>query len=51
MIGWILNKKVSVCKINGFIKKNNIDLNKYENVEYKSFNDFFIYFLLNCANN
>jgi len=41
MIGWILNKKVSVCKINGFIKKNNIDLNKYENVEYKSFNDFF----------
>ncbi len=36
--GSFLSKK----KINKFISDNNIDMNLYENKEYKSFNDFFI---------
>lgn len=33
---------LSKHKINKFIKTNNIDMTKYEDKEYKSFNDFFI---------
>lgn len=40
-MGWFLNRKISVFKINGFVKKNNIDLEMFEDKRYKSFNDFF----------
>ena len=33
--------KISTFKINSFIKKNNIDMNEYEEKDYKSFNEFF----------
>lgn len=36
------NSIFSKTKINKFIKTNNIDMNLYEDKEYKSFNDFFI---------
>ncbi len=39
----IYNKtKLSKLKINKFIKQNNIDMNLYENKNYKTFNEFFI---------
>ena len=41
IIGWFLNRRISVLKINGFVKKNNIDLSLYEDKKYNSFNDFF----------
>ena len=34
--------KLSKNKINKFIEDNKIDMSKYENKEYNSFNDFFI---------
>ena len=37
-----MNSSLSKHKIRRFIKKNNIDINDYEQKEYKSFNDFFI---------
>lgn len=37
-----LNSKLSKHKIKKFIKKNNINMDEYENKEYNSFNDFFI---------
>lgn len=36
-----LNSKLSKHRIKSFIKKNNIDMNEYEEKEYNSFNDFF----------
>jgi len=39
---WLMNKPISKCRINSFIKKNNINMNEYEDVSYNSFNDFFI---------
>ncbi len=38
---FFLNLKISKIFIKSFIKKNNIDMSQYENVEYKSYNDFF----------
>lgn len=40
-IGAILDSKVSKILIPSFIKNNNIDINEYEQREYKSYNDFF----------
>lgn len=39
---WLMNKPISKIRIKGFIKKNNINMNDYEEKEYTSFNDFFI---------
>ena len=39
--GWYLNRKKSVKYVNNFIKSNNINMDDYPKVEYKSFNDFF----------
>lgn len=41
VIGWFLCTKFSKIFIKRFIVKNEIDLDEYEEVEYKSFNDFF----------
>lgn len=40
--GLILSTKLSKIFIKNFIKKNNINMKDYENIKYKSFNDFFI---------
>jgi len=40
--GLILSSPVSCFFIKGFIKKNNINMEEYKKVKYKSFNDFFI---------
>lgn len=37
-----MNGKLSIYKINKFIKKNNINMDEYEKEKYNSFNDFFI---------
>ena len=37
-----MNSKLSIKKINKFIKENNINMDEYEEVEYNSFNDFFM---------
>lgn len=39
--GKALNSSISKYRINHFVKKNNIDLSRYEKREWKSFNDFF----------
>lgn len=39
--GKLMDSKLSKAYINSFVRKNNIDLSEYENVSYKSFNDFF----------
>lgn len=40
--GLYLNSKLSKRKIKKFIKKNNINMDEYEDKNYSSFNDFFI---------
>lgn len=42
MVGMFLNTKISCLIIKTFIKRNNINMDDYEEVKYKSFNDFFI---------
>ena len=37
-----INSKLSIKKINKFIKENNINIDEYEEVKYNSFNDFFM---------
>ena len=39
--GFVLDRKISACFINKFIKSNNIDMSDYECKKYRSFNDFF----------
>ena len=39
--GRFLNTKVSSLMIKNFVKKNNIDLNEYEQRKFRSYNDFF----------
>lgn len=41
IVGAFMNSKLSIFLINKFILKNNIDMSEYENVKYKSYNDFF----------
>ena len=41
IVGAFMNSKLSIALINRFIIKNNIDMSDYENVKYKSYNDFF----------
>ena len=41
IMGFLTNTKFSKIFINKFIKKNNIDMNRYEKRKNKSFNDFF----------
>lgn len=40
--GLFLSSSLSKIFIKGFIRKNNINMSDYENIKYKSFNDFFI---------
>ncbi|MDD2518598.1 MAG: phosphatidylserine decarboxylase [Bacilli bacterium] len=42
IVGLFLSTRLSKFLIKRFIKKNNINMNDYENVKYNSFNDFFI---------
>lgn len=39
--GWFMDSRASKIGIKKFIKKNNIDVNEYEEKKYKSYNDFF----------
>ena len=39
--GWYMNRKLSRKHIKNFIKDNNINMDEYPSVEYKSFNQFF----------
>lgn len=41
IMGFLTSTKLSKIFIKKFIKKNNIDMNRYEIRKYKSFNDFF----------
>lgn len=41
IIGAFMNSKLSIALINRFIITNNIDMSDYENMKYKSYNDFF----------
>lgn len=41
MIGKYMNSKLSLNRINKFVKENNINMNDYINNDYKSYNDFF----------
>ena len=41
-VGRLLNTKLSKIAIRPFIKKNHIDMSQYEQVEYDSYNDFFM---------
>lgn len=41
MVGLFLSSRLSRIKIKSFIKKNKIDMSTYENIKYKSFNEFF----------
>ena len=41
IIGSFLNTKLSTCFIKSFIKKNHIDMTRFKQVKYQSFNDFF----------
>ena len=40
--GRVLNLRLSACLIPGFIRKNHIDMEEYEEAVYRSYNDFFI---------
>ena len=39
--GFFINTGISKIHIKKFIKKNHIDMNRYEKIKYRSFNDFF----------
>lgn len=41
IVATFLNLRISTCMISSFVHKNNIDINKFEDKKYKSFNDFF----------
>ncbi len=41
IVGRLLSSSISCCKIDSFIKKNNIDMSDYVPCRYKSYNDFF----------
>ena len=41
-MGSLLNTRISTLKIDGFVKKHNIDMPRFKKVKYKSFNEFFI---------
>ena len=42
LAGSVLKSPVSCVFINGFVKRNNINMEEYREVKFKSFNDFFI---------
>lgn len=41
LAGWFLCRRISCIFIKSFIKNNNIDMSDYQEVKYKSYNDFF----------
>lgn len=41
IVGWVLNTKISTIFIKGFICKNHIDVTRFQEKKYQSFNDFF----------
>ena len=42
LAGGLLETRISKAAIKGFVNRYGIDINRYENEKYKSFNDFFI---------
>lgn len=40
-VGWLLSGKLSCVMIKSFVRKNNINMDLFEPVKYKSYNDFF----------
>ena len=42
LMGLLLSTKISALIIDGFIKKHNINMSRFQKKRYKSFNDFFI---------
>lgn len=40
-VGFFLNRRFSAVFIKSFVKNNNIDMSQYEDVKYKSYNQFF----------
>lgn len=40
-VGFVLNRRFTIIFIHGFIKRNNIKIEEFKDVKYKSFNDFF----------
>jgi len=42
LAGTVMRSPATVFFIKGFVKRNNIDMEEYHTVKYKSFNDFFI---------
>ena len=49
--GRFLNTKFSSCMIKNFVKKNNINLDEYEQRKFRSYNDFFTRKILNNKRN
>lgn len=41
LAGWLLSTGASRCLIRPFIRSNGIDMSEFEDVKYKSYNDFF----------
>lgn len=41
MVGFFLNSRFSKFLIKKYIRNNNIDMSRFDNIEYKSFNSFF----------
>ncbi len=41
IVGAFMNSRLSIPLIDRFILKNNINMNEYENIKYKSYNEFF----------
>lgn len=41
LCGAVLNSRISTCRIRSFAKNNNINLDEYLPIRYRSFNDFF----------
>lgn len=39
--GWFMDRRVSALFVKGFIKSNGIDMSDYEDLKFRSFNDFF----------
>lgn len=45
LVSFIMKSRISSLFIKRFIKKNNINMDDYDNIKYKSFNDFFIRYI------
>ncbi len=41
LVGWFLNRRISKPIIKSFVKNNHIDMSQFEDVKYRSYNEFF----------